>query len=66
MDELNKGNISAAAGIQKKIIKGWAKLCHTQNYNKLKFDLSNIVNLFIKEEVIELDQLKETNNGMMS
>ena len=46
-------HISAAAGIQKKIIKGWAKLCHTWNYNKQKFDLSNIVNLFVKEEVID-------------
>ena len=48
------------------MIKGWAELCHTRNYNKLKFDLRNIVNLFAKEEAIELDQLKETNNGRMS
>ena len=43
------------------MIKGWAELCHTRNYNKLKFDLRNIVNLFAKEEAIEVNELDEGN-----
>ena len=58
MEELDESNISAAAGIQNK-----DDLCHTRKYIKLKFYSRNIVNLFIEEEVIEVDQLKETNNN---
>ena len=35
------------------------KLSLTQNYIKLKLDLRNITDLFIEEEVFEVDQLKE-------
>ena len=36
VDELDEGNISAAAGIQAKLYK--AELCQTQNYIKLELD----------------------------